>query len=136
MTKYYEENTTFCEKENNDIFIRRNKIGDIYYPDEAKEINFLPQKTQTKEKKDQGVGNILTELNDDNKIKGRNQITDAVDMIKSKTKSIDLKVMEKKEYMKVKGGYINNTNIGDEVGNLLIESIQTKLSLLNKLKGK
>lgn len=52
MTKYYEENTTFCEKENNDIFIRRNKIGDIYYPDEVKEINFLPQKTQTKEKKD------------------------------------------------------------------------------------
>ena len=94
------------------------------------------KKTQTKEKRDQGVGNILTELNDDNKIKGRNQITDAVDMIKSKTKSIDLKVMEKKEYMKVKGGYINNTNIGDEVGNLLIESIQTKLSLLNKLKGK
>jgi hypothetical protein len=38
--------------------------------------------------------------------------------------------------MKVKGGYINNTNIGDEVGDLLIESIQTKLSLLNKLKGK
>ena len=38
--------------------------------------------------------------------------------------------------MKVKGGYINNTNIGDEVGDLLIESIQNKISLLNKLKGK
>ena len=57
-------------------------------------------------------------------------------MIKSKTYAIDQKVNEKKEVMKVKGGYINNTNIGDEVGNLLIESIQTKLSLLNKLKGK
>jgi hypothetical protein len=33
--------------------------------------------------------------------------------------------------MKVKWGYIKNTNIGDEVGDLLIEFIQTKLSLLN-----
>ena len=57
-------------------------------------------------------------------------------MIKSKTSAIEQKVTEKKDIMKVKGGYINNTNIGDEVGNLLIESIQTKLSLLNKLKGK
>ena len=120
---------------------KRKKYNYKLHPKPEKPFDYLKEimnnkKTQTKEKKDQGVGNILTELNDDNKIKGRNQITDAVDMIKSKTKSIDLKVMEKKEYMKVKGGYINNTNIGDEVGNLLIESIQTKLSLLNKLKGK
>ena len=65
-----------------------------------------------------------------------NQIMDTLDMIKSKTSAIEQKVTEKKDIMKVKGGYINNTNIGDEVGNLLIESIQTKLSLLNKLKGK
>ena len=79
---------------------------------------------------------MFAELKDDNKINGRNQIIDAVDMIKSKTDAIDQKVTEKKEFMKVKGGYIKNTNIGDEVGDLLIESIQTKLSLLNKLKGK
>ena len=80
---------------------------------------------------------MLAELKDHNHtIKGRNQIIDTLDMIKSKTIAIDQKVSEKKEFMKVKGGYINNTNIGDEVGDLLIESIQTKLSLLNKLKGK
>ena len=76
-------------------------------------------------------------MNDDNNtIKGRNQILDTLDMIKSKTDAIEQKVIEKKDIMKIKGGYINNTNIGDEVGNLLIESIQTKISLLNKLKGK
>ena len=91
---------------------------------------------KNKEKKEQGVGEILVELKEDNTINGRNQIIDTFDMIKSKTYAIDQKVNEKKEVMKVKGGYINNTNIGDEVGNLLIESIQTKLSLLNKLKGK
>ena len=56
-------------------------------------------------------------------------------MVKSKTNAIDRKVIEKKEFLKVKGGYINNTQLGDEVGNLLIESITTKLSLLNKLNG-
>ena len=50
-------------------------------------------------------------------------------MVKSKTKAIDIKVNEKKEYLKVKGGYMKNVKLGDEVGNLLIESIQSKLSL-------
>ena len=92
---------------------------------------------KSKEKKETGVGNILAELNTENTtIKGRNQIMDTLDMIKSKTTAIEQKVNEKKDIMKVKGGYINNTNIGDEVGDLLIESIQNKISLLNKLKGK
>ena len=56
-------------------------------------------------------------------------------MVKSKTNAIDRKVFEKKEYLKSRGGYINNIKLGDEVGNLLIESIQNKLSLLNKLNG-
>ena len=112
------------------------------HPKPEKPIDYLKEMmkgkkvSQKKEKKEQGVGEILVELKDDNKINGRNQIIDTVDMIKSKTDAIDQKVTEKKEFMKVKGGYIKNTNIGDEVGDLLIESIQTKLSLLNKLKGK
>ena len=104
--------------------------------DYLKEIMKEKKGNKNKEKKEQGVGEILVELKGDNTINGRNQIIDTFDMIKSKTDAIDQKVNEKKEVMKVKGGYINNTNIGDEVGNLLIESIQTKLSLLNKLKGK
>ena len=104
--------------------------------DYLKEIMKGKKGYQKKDKREQGVGEMLAELKDDNKINGRNQIRDTFDMIKSQTDAIDQKVSEKKEYMKAKGGYINNTNIGDEVGNLLIESIQNKLSLLNKLKGK
>ena len=119
----------------------KKKFNYQLHPKPEKPIDYLKEimkgkKGNQKEKKEQGVGEMLAELNEDNKIKGRNQIIDTVDMIKSKTNAIDQKVSERKEYMKVKGGYINNTNIGDEVGNLLIESIQTKLSLLNKLKGK
>ena len=105
--------------------------------DYLKEIFKGKKMNKSKDKKETGVGNILTELNTESTtIKGRNQIMDTLDMIKSKTSAIEQKVNEKKDIMKVKGGYINNTNIGDEVGDLLIESIQNKISLLNKLKGK
>ena len=113
------------------------------HPKPEKPIDYLKEvfkgkkMNKSKEKKETGVGNVLAELNTESTtIKGRNQIMDTLDMIKSKTTAIEQKVNEKKEVMKVKGGYINNTNIGDEVGDLLIESIQNKISLLNKLKGK
>ena len=105
--------------------------------DYLKEIFKGKKMNKSKDKKETGVGNILTELNTESTtIKGRNQIMDTLDMIKSKMSAIEQKVNEKKDIMKVKGGYINNTNIGDEVGDLLIESIQNKITLLNKLKGK
>ena len=113
------------------------------HPKPEKPIDYLKdifkgkKMNKSKDKKETGVGNILTELNTESTtIKGRNQIMDTLDMIKSKTSAIEQKVNEKKDIMKVKGGYINNTNIGDEVGDLLIESIQNKITLLNKLKGK
>ena len=122
----------------------KKKHNYLLHPKPEKPIDYLKEifkgkkgNKLVKEKKDQGVGEIIADLNEESKtIKGRNQIMDTLDMIKSKTNAIEQKVTEKKDIMKVKGGYINNTNIGDEVGNLLIESIQTKLSLLNKLKGK
>ena len=122
----------------------KKKHNYLLHPKPEKPIDYLQEifkgkkgNKLVKEKKEQGVGEIIADLNEESKtIKGRNQIMDTLDMIKSKTSAIEQKVTEKKEIMKVKGGYINNTNIGDEVGNLLIESIQTKLSLLNKLKGK
>ena len=122
----------------------KKKHNYLLHPKPEKPIDYLKEifkgkkgNKLVKEKKEQGVGEIIADLNEESKtIKGRNQIMDTLDMIKSKTSAIEQKVTEKKDIMKVKGGYINNTNIGDEVGNLLIESIQTKLSLLNKLKGK
>ena len=122
----------------------KKKHNYLLHPKPEKPLDYLKEifkgkkgNKLIKEKKEQGVGEIIADLNEESKtIKGRNQIMDTLDMIKSKTSAIEQKVTEKKDIMKVKGGYINNTNIGDEVGNLLIESIQTKLSLLNKLKGK
>ena len=37
--------------------------------------------------------------------------------------------------LKLNGGYLNNPKLGDEVGDLLIESIQNKLNIMSKLNG-
>ena len=123
------------------IDIKENKIRHNYklHPKPEKPIDYLRElikKKKTKEKVnkiDVGVGDIFCEIKDK---KDTNHIMEALDMVKSKTNAIDRKVFEKKEFLKAKGGYINNTKLGDEVGNLLIESIKNKLSLLNKLNGK
>ena len=139
---YKEKNDKIKVAKSLDINDNKKKFNYQLHPKPEKPIDYLKEIMkekkggQKKEKKEQGVGDMFAELKDDGTIKGRNQIFETFDMIKSKTNAIDQKVTEKKEVMKVKGGYIKNTNIGDEVGNLLIESIQTKLSLLNKLKGK
>ena len=139
---YKEKNDKIKVAKSLDINDNKKKFNYQLHPKPEKPIDYLKEIMkekkggQKKEKKEQGVGDMFAELKDDGTIKGRNQIFETFDMIKSKTNAIDQKVIEKNEVMKVKGGYIKNTNIGDEVGNLLIESIQTKLSLLNKLKGK
>ena len=56
-------------------------------------------------------------------------------MVKAQTENIDNKVQQKKQMLKLNGGYLNNPKLGDEVGDLLIESIQTKLNIMNKLSG-
>ena len=35
--------------------------------------------------------------------------------------------------MKIKGGYVKNTKIGDEIGDMLIQSIEAKINIMNKL---
>jgi hypothetical protein len=39
----------------------------------------------------------------------------------------------KQEEMKMKGGYIRNLKIGDEIGDMLIQSIEAKINIMNKL---
>ncbi len=126
------------------IEVNDNKIRHNYklHPKPDKPIDYLKEIIKKKKNKgtkihvDIGVGDIFAGLkNGKNDNNGNSQIIETLDMVKSKTNAIDRKVIEKKEFLKVKGGYINNTKLGDEVGNLLIESIQTKLSLLNKLNG-
>ena len=138
--KYNERIINSVKKINNlkSLDINENRIRHNFklLPKPDKPIDYLKEiikqkkNTNKKMKIDKGVGNIFSEIKP-----GGNDIIETLDMVKSINNAIDRKVIEKKEALKIKGGYLNNTKLGDEVGNLLIESIQNKLSLLNKLNG-
>ena len=118
----------------------------ILHPKPEKPIDYLTQMIVEKEKsknksiqeKTEDSIDIKTNLN--NKISSRNEknvdnIIDTLKMVKAQTDTIDNKVQLKKQILKLNGGYLNNPKLGDEVGDLLIESIQTKLNIMNKLNG-
>ena len=117
----------------------KNKHNYKLHPKPEKPIDYLKDLIKEKRNKnnkskiDIRIMDIFSQLKEGDKNIGRSQISETLDMVKSKANAIDRKVLEKKEVLKLKGGYLNNTKLGDEVGNLLIESIQNKLSLLRKL---
>ena len=118
----------------------------ILHPKPEKPIDYLTQIIIEKEKNKNKSMQEYTEDSVDlkpsieKKIISRNEkreenIIDTLKMVKAQTESIDNKVQQKKQILKLNGGYLNNPKLGDEVGDLLIESIQTKLNIMNKLNG-
>ena len=118
----------------------------ILHPKPDKPIDYLTQMIVEKEKnKNKSIKENYEESfeikdNLDIKKKSRNDqkednIIDALKMVKAQTENIDNKVQQKKQMLKLNGGYLNNPKLGDEVGDLLIESIQNKLNIMNKLNG-
>ena len=55
--------------------------------------------------------------------------------MKLKTDKIDDEVKQKRLYIKVNGGYSNNPEETDEMGDLMIESLKAKVKMFNKLSG-
>ena len=108
----------------------------ILHPKPEKPIDYLTEMIQQKNnsgentKKSFNVNKILNNKNN----KGGN-IIDSIKIAKSQTDAIDTKVSQKKEILQLNGGYLNNPALGDEVGDLLIESIHAKLNIMNKLNG-
>ena len=118
----------------------------ILHPKPDKPIDYLTQMIVEKEKnknkpiKENNEESFEIKDNLDIKKKSRNDqkednIIDALKMVKAQTENIDNKVQQKKQMLKLNGGYLNNPKLGDEVGDLLIESIQNKLNIMNKLNG-
>lgn len=56
-------------------------------------------------------------------------------VIKNKIDAIDEKVRLQKEFMRLNGGYEKNPDIGENIGNMIIDSIKGKLIIINTLKG-
>ena len=123
----------------------RKKIIGPPHPKPDKPIDYLKiliKENKNKIKKDKkdfsmGMESIFNNLSGVKKNKKNDMIiSEYVELAKSKNREIEKKVKEKKLFLKLNGGYLLNTQLGDEVGNLLIESIQSKLNILNKLNGK
>ena len=123
----------------------RKKIIGPPHPKPDKPIDYLKiliKENKNKIKKDKkdfsmGMASIFNNLSGVKKNKKNDMIiSEYVELAKSKNREIEKKVKEKKLFLKLNGGYLLNTQIGDEVGNLLIESILSKLNILNKLNGK
>ena len=105
------------------------------HPKPEKPIDYLKE-ISVKQHKQKDTDDLLS-INKDLKEKNiiGSDVIDRIKMAKSKVELLDQKVGEKKEFLKVAGGYIQNVKLGDEVGNLLIKSIQAKLGIMNKLNG-
>ena len=55
---------------------------------------------------------------------------------KNQLEKIDDKLKRKKMLLNLKDGYSNDVNLVDQVGKLLVDSVQSKLSVLSKICDK
>ena len=60
---------------------------------------------------------------------------DNINDVKEKISSLEQQAMMQEKLMKLNGGIGNNPEMGKKVSNLLIDSIEAKLSILNQLNG-
>ena len=119
---------------NNLIFSKPKKLKPIrlLHPKPEKPINYLEE---FKGKKSSGSQtfknkiNIEINENDNNKV-----ILEKLKLFEEKSNDIDNQVKLKKEEMKLRGGYSKNTKMGDEIGKMIIQSIEDKINIMNKLK--
>ena len=92
------------------------------------EINYLEQLRKERKINSKNYINWNKELNNSKSVKGEN-----LDNIKKQIDFLDEKFEMDKNLIKVKGGYLNNQELGDNMNNLIINSIRGKLALMEKM---
>ena len=128
----------FTEVQKSMIQKSKNKLKpiQILHPRPEKPIDYLKE---MKEKRNMSIDiEKKKSINFDdlfNKNSKNDNIIESLEVAKIRTESIDKKVERKKEIMKTNGGYLKNPYLAGEIGDLLVESIQVKLKLMNKLGG-
>ena len=128
-------------KLNNSLSPKRSKQKLFpLHPKSKIRIDYLTEMIIKKEKKRSLSKD--KDLNEDfNKEKWNKEINDKsgnvienIDFIKQQAKLIDNKVKQKEQYLKLTGGVENNPEVGNEMSELIIDSIGAKLSILNVYK--
>ena len=134
-----EKNTSII----NEKIIKRNKLNNLIINNDTKIKNsysFIIDNNKLNLNNINLSRNESQEINSIKKIKSikykkilnQNDIDKDINNIKYQIERIETKYKRGKELLKLKGGYINNENFGDEVNELLINSIKGKLVLIEK----
>ena len=134
-----EKNTSIL----NEKIIKRNKLNNLIINNDTKIKNsysFIIDNNKLNLNNINLSRNESQEINSIKKIKSikykkilnQNDIDKDINNIKYQIERIETKYKRGKELLKLKGGYINNENFGDEVNELLINSIKGKLVLIEK----
>ena len=111
----------------------KNLMGNSISPNQIKkrkpnEINYLEQLRKEKKIYSKNYINWNKELNNI-----QNEKSGSIDNIKKQIDYLDEKFQMEKNLIKLKGGYINNQELGNEMNNLIINSIRGKLALMEKM---
>ena len=125
----------------------------IIYPVHPKpktKIDYLSELRNEKEKKKLKRNALSSEKNNNNtneqvvnNVKWEKAINNEkgtfmenINIVKEKAKVMDDEVKKKEKILKLNGGVQNNPEIGEKISNLIIDSIEAKLSILNKFNEK
>ena len=92
------------------------------------EINYLEQLRKERKINSKNYINWNKELNNSKSVRGEN-----LDNVKNQIDVLDEKYEMNKNLIKIKGGYLNNQELGDDMNNLIINSIRGKLALMEKM---
>ena len=92
------------------------------------EINYLEELRKERKINSKNYINWNKELNN-----SKIQKVENIDNIKKQIDFLDEKFEMDKNLIKVKGGYLNNQELGDDMNNLIINSIRGKLALMEKM---
>ena len=92
------------------------------------EINYLEQLRKERKINSKNYINWSKELNNSKSVRGEN-----LDNVKKQIDVLDEKFEMNKNLIKIKGGYLNNQELGDDMNNLIINSIRGKLALMEKM---
>ena len=92
------------------------------------EINYLEQLRKERKINSKNYINWNKEINNSKSVRGEN-----LDNVKKQIDVLDEKFEMNKNLIKIKGGYLNNQELGDDMNNLIINSIRGKLALMEKM---
>ena len=139
ISKRLVEHQLSFDKHNNNISLRNNKKIlkpiKILSPKDRKPKDYLKE-VISKVHKGKSP-NSTSEINFTNILEhSKNNIVESLMTARNQIEKIDDKLKRKKELLNMKDSYTNDVNLVDQVGKLLIDSVQSKINIISKICDK